>query len=163
MWPQSIWILLSINFNYRYKQIRPMKVQTVQESSSSLSATCIIQRENPEQGESYSEGLSFSCKIHWLNYKLNISKPGFNNMWTVSLQMFKVVSEKAEEPEMKLPTSAGSSKKQGSSIKIAISALLTMPKPLNMWITINCGEFGKSSVPPDLPLEKSVCRSGSNI
>ena len=44
--------------------------------------------------------------------------------------MFKLVLEKAEEPENKLPTSAGSSKKQESSRKTSISALLTMPKPL---------------------------------
>ena len=49
--------------------------------------------------------------------------------------------EKAEEPEIKLPTSAGSWKKQESSRKTAISALLTMPKPLIVWITINCGKF----------------------
>ena len=50
---------------------------------------------------------------------------------------------KAEEPEIKLPTSAGSSKKQESSRKISISALLTMPKLLTVWITINCGKFWK--------------------
>ena len=49
--------------------------------------------------------------------------------------------EKAEEPEIKLPTSARSSKKQKSSRKIAISALLTMPKPLTVWITIHCEKF----------------------
>ena len=49
--------------------------------------------------------------------------------------------EKAEEPEIKLPTSAGSSKKQESSRKTSISALLTMPKSLTVWITINCGKF----------------------
>ena len=49
--------------------------------------------------------------------------------------------EKAEEPEIKLPISAGSSKKQESSRKTSISALLTMPKPLIVWITINCGKF----------------------
>ena len=43
--------------------------------------------------------------------------------------------------EIKLPTSAGSSKKQESSRKTSISALLTMPKPLTVWITINCGKF----------------------
>ena len=48
---------------------------------------------------------------------------------------------KAEEPEIKLPTSAGSSKKQESSRKTSISALLTRPKPLTVWITINCGKF----------------------
>ena len=49
--------------------------------------------------------------------------------------------EKAEEPEIKLPTSAGSWKKQESSRKTSISAVLTMPKPLTVWITINCGKF----------------------
>ena len=58
-------------------------------------------------------------------------------------QMFKVVLEKAEEPEIKLPTSVGSSKKQQSSRITSISALLTMPKPLTVWITINCGKFWK--------------------
>ena len=48
---------------------------------------------------------------------------------------------KAEDPDIKLPTSAGSSKKQESSRKTTISALLTMPKPLTVWITINCGKF----------------------
>ena len=51
--------------------------------------------------------------------------------------------EKAEEPEIKLPTSAGSWKKQESSRKTSISALLTMPKPLTVWITTNCGKFFK--------------------
>ena len=46
--------------------------------------------------------------------------------------MFKLVLEKAEEPEIKLPTSAGSWKKQESSRKTSISALLTMPKPLTV-------------------------------
>ena len=57
------------------------------------------------------------------------------------LQIFKLVLEKAEEPEIKLPTSAESSKKQESSRKTSISALLTMTKPLTVWITINCGKF----------------------
>ena len=50
--------------------------------------------------------------------------------------------QKAEEP-IKLPTFAGSSKKQESSRRTSISALLTMPKPLTVWITINCGKFWK--------------------
>ena len=48
---------------------------------------------------------------------------------------------KAEEPEIKLPTSTGSSEKQESSRKTSISALLTMPNPFTMWLTINCGKF----------------------
>ena len=70
-------------------------------------------------------------------------KPGFSNMWTVNFLMFKLVLEKAEEPEIKLPTFAGSWKKQESSRKTSISALLTMPKPLTVWITTNCGKFWK--------------------
>ena len=71
------------------------------------------------------------------------SKPGFSYTWTVNSLMFKLVLEKAEEPEIKLPTSAGSLKKQESSRKTSISALLTMPKPLTVWITINCRKFWK--------------------
>ena len=48
---------------------------------------------------------------------------------------------KAEEPEIKLPTSVRSSKKQESSRKTSISALFTLPKPLTVWITIRCGKF----------------------
>ena len=62
-------------------------------------------------------------------------------MWTMNSQMFKLVLEKAEEPEIKWPTSAGSSKEPESSRKTSISALLTMSKPLTVWITINCGKF----------------------
>ena len=63
--------------------------------------------------------------------------------------MFKLVLEKAEEPEIKLPTSAGSSKKQESSRKTSISALLTMPKPLTVWITTNCGKIIQEMGIPD--------------
>ena len=55
----------------------------------------------------------------------------------------QAVLEKAEETEIKLPTSTGSRKKQESSRKTSISALLTMPKPLTVWITRNCGKFWK--------------------
>ena len=71
------------------------------------------------------------------------SKPGFSNRWTVNSLMFKLVLEKAEEPEIKLPTSAGSWKKQESSRQTSTSALLPMPKPLTLWITINRGKFWK--------------------
>ena len=57
--------------------------------------------------------------------------------------MFNLHLEKVEEPEIKLPPSVGSSKKQESSRKTSTSALLTMPKPLTMWITTNCGSFLK--------------------
>ena len=62
-------------------------------------------------------------------------------MWTVSFQMFKQDLEKAEEPEIKLPTSIGSWKKQENSRKT--SASLTTLKPLTLWIITNCGKFLK--------------------
>ena len=61
----------------------------------------------------------------------------------VNRELPDVQAEKAEEPEDKLPTSAGSLKKQKSSRKTSISALLTMAKPLTVWITINCGKLFK--------------------
>ena len=78
--------------------------------------------------------------------------------------MFKLVLEKAEEPEIKLPTSAGSLKKKESSRKISISALVTTPKPLTVCITqtVEYSERDGNTRTPDLPLEKSVCRTGSN-
>ena len=71
--------------------------------------------------------------LHASKVMLKILHPGFSNMWTMNFQMFKLVLEKVEEPEIKLPTSAGSWKKQDSSRKTSISALLTMPKPLTVW------------------------------
>ena len=59
----------------------------------------------------------------------------------MNFQMFKLVLKKAEEPEIKLPTSTESSKKEESSRKTLFSALLTMPKPLTVWITMNGGKF----------------------
>ena len=78
---------------------------------------------------------------HASKVMLKFSKPGFSNMWTVKSLMFKLVLEKAEEPEIQLPTSSGSWKKQESFRKASISALLTMPKLLTVWTTINCGKF----------------------
>ena len=74
---------------------------------------------------------------------LKILQARLQQYLNLNFQMFKLVLEKAEEPETKLPTSAGSWKKQESSRKASISALLTMPKPLTVWVTINCGKFFK--------------------
>ena len=59
----------------------------------------------------------------------------------MNFQMFKLELEKAKEPEIKLPTSVGSSRKQEKNPPT--SALLTMPKPLTVWISTNCGKFFK--------------------
>ena len=77
--------------------------------------------------------------------------------------MFRLVLEKVEEPEIKLPTSVGSSKKQENSRKTFTSALLTAK-------AFDCVDHNKlenserdgNTRPPDLPPEKSVCRSRSN-
>ena len=71
-------------------------------------------------------------------------------MCTVNFLMFKLVLEKTEEPQIKLPTSAGSWKKQKSSRKTSISALLTMPKPLTVWITINWKILKEMGIPDHL-------------
>ena len=65
------------------------------------------------------------------------------DFYTASYQVNVTCSLSDLEPEVKLPTSTGSSKKQESSRKTSVSALLTIPKPLTVWITINCGKFWK--------------------
>ena len=68
----------------------------------------------------------------------------------MNFQMFKLDLEEAEEPEFKLPTSAGSLKKRESSRKISTSASLTMPKPFTVWITTNTGKFLELGIPDHL-------------
>ena len=82
----------------------------------------------------------------------------------MNFQMFKLVLEKAEEPEIKLPTSVGSSKKHDSSRRTSISCLIDYAKVF-VWITSNCGKFLKrwNTRPPDLPPEKSIYRSRSKV
>ena len=81
---------------------------------------------------------------HARKVMLKILQARLQQYVSVNFQMFKLVLEKAEEPEIKLPTSAGSWKKQESSRKTSICALLTIPKPLtvcSVWSTINYGKF----------------------
>ena len=85
----------------------------------------------PKNAQTTTQLHSSHTLVKWSS---KFSKPRFSNMWTVNFQMFKLVLGKVEEPEIKLPTSAGSSKKQEISRKTSISALLTMPKPLTVWI-----------------------------
>ena len=93
-----------------------------------------------------------------------LSKPGFSNTWTVNFLMFKLVFEKAEEPEIKLPTSAGSSKKQESSRK---NLFLLYWLCQSFWLCwsqqTGISERDGNTRPPYLPLGKSVCRSRSNL
>ena len=94
---------------------------------------------------------------------LKILQARLQQYMNCELQDVQVGFAKAEEPEIKLPTSIRSSKKQENSRKASTSALLTMPKPLTVWITTNCGKFlNGNSRPLDLPPEKSLWRSRSN-
>ena len=90
------------------------------------------------------------------------SKPGFNSMWTVNFQMFTLALEKAEEPDDQ--TSIGSLKKQESSRK---HLFLLYWLCQSLWLCgsqkmVENSERDGNTRPPDLPLEKSVCRPGSN-
>ena len=77
----------------------------------------------------------------------------------MNFQIFKLDLEKAEEPEIKLPTSAGSLKNQENSRKTSTSALLTTPNPLcGSQQTVENSERDGNTRPPDLPIEKSVCQ-----
>ena len=76
----------------------------------------------------------------------------------MNFQMFKLDLEKADGPDIKLQTSGGSSKKQESSRKNITSAVLTMPKSLNVWITTNCGKFFKRwGYQTTLPASREIC------
>ena len=109
----------------------------------------------PKNAQTFPQLHSSHTLIKWCS---KFSKPGFGNTWTVNFQTFKLVLEKAEEPEIKLPTSARLSKKQESSRKASISALLTIPKPLTVLITNNLWKILKDM---GHALEKSICRSAS--
>ena len=74
---------------------------------------------------------------------LKILQAMLQQMWTVNFHMFKLVLEKAEEPEIKLPTSAGSWKKQESSRKNIYFCFIDYAKAFDCVITINCGKFFK--------------------
>ena len=78
---------------------------------------------------------------HAIKVMLKILQARFQQYVNRELPDVQAGLKKAEEPETKLPTSAGSLKKQESSRRTSISALLTRPKPLTVWITINCGKF----------------------
>ena len=118
-------------------QLHPSEVEC--SSFTSTKTTCATDWMQRQIGESSSLPLNETLKRFENNIK--------HIMFLILLYLIKVVIyvilEKAEEPEIKLPTSAGLLKKQESSWKTSISILLTMPKPLTVWITTNCGKFLK--------------------
>ena len=97
--------------------------------------------------------ISHARKIRSKSFKL-----GFSSIWADNLQMYKLGLEKAKEPEIKLPTSIGSLKKRESSRKTSTTALLTVPKPLTVWITTNCRKFLKRwEYQTTLPASWEIC------
>ena len=104
-----------------------------------------------------------AAQLH-LFYMLAKKWPGFYIMWTVNFQMFSLDLEKVEEPEIKLPTPVGSSKKQESSKKRLILLYWLCQ---SLWLcgsqqTVENSSRDGNTKPPYLPSEKSVCRSRSN-
>ena len=79
----------------------------------------------PKNVQTTAQFHSFHMLAKWCS---KFSKLGFNTVWTENFQMFKLDLEKAEEPEIKLPTSAGSLKKQESSRKTSLSAFIDYAK-----------------------------------
>ena len=86
------------------------------------------------QREAMLKNAQTTAQLHSSHMPVKFSKPGFNNTWSVNFQMFKLDLEKAQGPEIKLPTCIGSSKMQENSRKTSTSVLLTMTMPLNVWI-----------------------------
>ena len=102
------------------------------------------------------------CSFHMLARLCSKSyNLGFNSTWTKNFQMYKLDLEKAEEPEIKSPTFNVSGRKQGNSRKPYTSALLTVLKPLIVWITMNCGKFLKRwEYQTSLPVSWETCMRG---
>ena len=118
----------------------------------------------PNKGNAKENHRTIALFSHASKVMLKILQARLQQYVNHELPDVQLALEKAEEPEIKFPTSAGSSKKQESSRKTSISASLTMPKPWTVGsqeTVENSGRDGNTR-PPDLPLEKSVCRSGSN-
>ena len=120
----------------------------------------ILKKSNAKECSNYR---TIAIISHASKVMLTILQTRLNNTWTVNFQMFKMDLKKAEKPEIKLPTSIGSSKKQESSGKISTSALLTQ----SLWLcrsqqTVENSSRNRNTSPSDLSPEKSVCKSRSN-
>ena len=102
--------------------------------------TPVPKRGNPKECSNYCTTALIS---HTSTVMLKILQVRLQQYMNHELPDVQAGFEKAEEPEIQLPTCAGSSKQQESSRKTSISALLTLPKPLTVWITTNCGKFLK--------------------
>ena len=118
-------------------------------------ALLLGRKDRPTLGQAPTQPYDSACTVRffWKEEHLPV--------WWLLLkgaQMFKLDFKKAEEPEIKLPASPGSWKKKDNSRKTSTSALLTIPKPLTMWIPTNCGKFFKRCEnQTTLPVSWEVC------
>ena len=116
----------------------------------------IPKKDNAKECSNY---LTIILISHTSKVMLKILQAGLQQyVKKMNFQMFKLNLEKAEAPEIKLPTSVGLSKKQENSRKTSTSALLIVPKPLTVWITTNCGKFWKRwEYQTTLPASWEIC------
>ena len=115
--------------------------------------------QSPKKGnfKEYSNNCTIALISHASKVMLKILQIRFNNMWKVNFQTFKLDLEKAE-PEIKLPTSAGSSKKQEFQKNIYF-CFIDYAKAFIVWITINCGKFWKRwEYQTTLPVSWEICK-----
>ena len=112
----------------------------------------------PKNAQTTAQLHSSHTLVKWCS---KFSKPGFSNMWTVNFQMFKLVLEKAEELEIKWPTSTGSSKKQENSRKTSI-CFIDHSKAFDCVDNNKLWKILEDKGISDFPPEKCACRSRSN-
>ena len=143
-----------------YQQI--WKTQQWQQDWKKSVFITILKKGKAKDGSCYR---TIELNSHASKVNSNFSKPGFKSMWTVNFQIVKLDLEKAEEPEIKLPTSVGSSKRQKSSRETSTSTLLTMPKLLTVCFTTNIENSSRdgNTRPPNLPPEKSVAGQEATV
>ena len=124
----------------------------------------ITKKDNAKNAQTTTQLHSLCKSSHTLAKQCSkFFKPGFNSTWTVNFQMFKLVFEKAEEPELKFPTSVGSARKQESSSKTHF-CFIDSAKAFDCvdHHKLKDSERDGTTRPSDLPHEKSVRRSRSN-
>ena len=126
--------------NKQGDNVQPWKTQQWPQDWKRSVFIPIPKKGNPKECSNYR---TIALISHTSKVMLKILQARLQQYVNHELLDVKLYLEKAEEPEIKLPTSVGSSKKWESSRKTSISALLTMREPLTVWITTNCGKFLK--------------------
>ena len=120
-----------------------------------------LRKAMPKNAQTTAQLHSFHTLAKWCS---KFFKPGFSSTWTVNFQLFKLDLEKAEEPEIRLPKSVGSSKSERVPEKYLMLYWLRQSLSLcGAQQTVENSSGDRNTRPPDLPPEKSVRRSRSNI